>query len=293
MDDLLAKLGDVSETLLLPFYARVIESGSKNPILRDPLAVEIAERLDGALARSEKKLHQKLLARKMPPSLVVSLSLRTLAFDRFTADFLARFPGARVVSMGCGLDTRHARVKGPRASWFDLDLPAVMELRNLLVPGDARRGGLSCSVTDHSWIEALGPPAGAPHLFLAEGLFMYLPGEEVRALVLELSRRFPGSELVAEVFSARWLKWMGSWFVKRKFRKQLNLSEGATFKSGLSSSEEMESWGPGIHCLGDWTFFDERHPKLGLMNLLGRFESLRRTQWVVRYGFGDRPRPEE
>ena len=40
---------------------------------------------------------------------------------------------------------------------------------------------------------------------MAEGVFMYLDGKDVRSLVLKIQETFPGSELVCEVVNSLWL----------------------------------------------------------------------------------------
>jgi O-methyltransferase involved in polyketide biosynthesis len=58
---------------------------------------------------------------------------------------------------------------------------------------------------------------------------MYLPPEEVKRLVIALADRFPGSELVAEVFNSLWIRppWRG--FVLRKLRRQLKFDRNVAF----------------------------------------------------------------
>jgi len=277
-------LSDISETLLLPLYSRAIESSASKPVLTDHKAVAIAAQLDQAFAGSQRRLHRNLVARKLPSKLTLTMGLRTRRFDRYAQEFLARAPEGVIVSLGCGLDTRFERVDNGRARWIDLDLPPVIDWRRKLFEEGARRTFIACSVTDHSWLERLAPYRGRPLLFLAEGLFMYLEPGSVKALVLELQRQFPGSELVAEVIHARWVTRMRSRFVKYKFQQQLHLAEGATFQSGIDGGREPEQWSPGIQLVDEWTYFDDNEPRLGwLLALLGRFASARQIQWTVHY----------
>ena len=48
------------------------------------------------------------------------MAIRAAAIDRLVAGFLERNPGALVVHMGCGLDSRALRVKGA-SMWVDVD----------------------------------------------------------------------------------------------------------------------------------------------------------------------------
>jgi O-methyltransferase involved in polyketide biosynthesis len=112
---------------------------------------------------------------------------------------------------------------------------------------------------------------------------MYLPLDEVKALVLALRDRFPGSELVCEIFNNSWLQgWRGR-LMTRKLRNRMSMGQGAIFQSGLDDSDSMEQWGEGIHYLDDWSFVDEDEPKLGVMRLLRHWPMFRKLQWVVHY----------
>jgi O-methyltransferase involved in polyketide biosynthesis len=56
---------DISETLLIPLYARALETQSKNPLINDKKAVEITEQLNTTFATSTSPLHQQLAKGKL------------------------------------------------------------------------------------------------------------------------------------------------------------------------------------------------------------------------------------
>ena len=53
-EELLNKITDISETLLIPLYARAIESQTEKPILIDTTAVEITQELNKIFLKSKK-----------------------------------------------------------------------------------------------------------------------------------------------------------------------------------------------------------------------------------------------
>jgi O-methyltransferase involved in polyketide biosynthesis len=73
----------------------------------------------------------------------VAVVLRCREFDRDARDFLARYPEAVVVHMGCGLDARFERVDNGRVDWKDgewardmMVLPRTLSLSRLFTsPG--------------------------------------------------------------------------------------------------------------------------------------------------------------
>jgi O-methyltransferase involved in polyketide biosynthesis len=70
---------------------------------------------------------------KLPSGAAISLPVRAKHLDGWTREFLAAHPRSTVLHLGCGLDTRVYRVDPPAgARWYDVDLPAVIELPDLV-----------------------------------------------------------------------------------------------------------------------------------------------------------------
>lgn len=93
-------LSGVPETMLQTIYARAKESRGRGAI-HDAKAEEIIDRLDYdfSLADKDAAMHSGVIA-------------RTIVLDRLTEDFLLKNPGAAVVNIACGLDTRCYRMAG-------------------------------------------------------------------------------------------------------------------------------------------------------------------------------------
>lgn len=280
------ELGDVSVSLLLTFYALVSESRSKNPIIHDPKAEQIAAVLDGELLKSEDSYFQKLALGEIDKNLSVHISLRAKKYDEYVRDFINRYPCGTVVNIGCGLDTRFWRIDNGKVRFYDLDLPQVIQIRRKLCSETERYQMLATSVLDYTWMnEVLAH--GADHcIFLAEGVLMYLDREDVKALVLELEKRFPGCELVCEVFNDFWLHRPFKSLLDIKMQRQFHLGKDVTFNFGLKSGREMEEWGQGIQLIDEWSYFESGEKKLGWMKVLGSFRLLKWTQWTVHYRLG-------
>lgn len=276
-------LNDVSETLLITLYCRALETKTKDPVLKDYKAVEIAEKLDPELSVSESALRRNLARGKVRKELRLYISLRAGRYDRYARDFLAENPKGVVVNLGCGLDTRFFRIDDGKTVLYDLDLPEVIELKKGLISETDRYHYIASSVLNYSWMDRIKERHPGPFLFLAEGLFMYLPQEEVKKLVIELHRTFPGSYLACEMANSAIQKTPLKELTKFKMRRQLHLGIGAFYSSGISDGKEMERWVHGIKYLGDWSYFDEKEKKLGLFRLLGRIPLFWKMQWTVYY----------
>ena len=125
----LQNLSDVAEMLLIPLYIRAVESQRPDALVKDDKAVALVGQMDYCFSRFKFDKYDQ-----------VSIILRNREFDRHARDFLARYPQAVVVHIGCGLDSRFERVDNGQVEWYDLDLPQVIELRRKLIGGEAAHG---------------------------------------------------------------------------------------------------------------------------------------------------------
>lgn len=258
------ELSPVARTLLIPLAFRAAESQHPDAILRDEQALELASRLDpGCLP--------KVNLKEMD---FVCTMMRARQFDRFAQGFLREHPGGTVVDIGCGLDTRFGRIDNGQMRWVGLDLPEVIAIRRGLLPDAPRSRLIGSSALEFDWMDVVVPPV----IFLAEGVLVYFRGDDVKRLVLELQKRFPGCELVFDSLTntsirihrlspaMRWAALQVQW--------------------GLDESEGLEAWGKGIRLLEEWLYFDRPEPRLGLYNLMRHIPFLARANRVLRYRLG-------
>lgn len=265
------KLSGVAETLLITLYIRAMESQRPDALIKDEKAVALVTSMGYDFSRIKQI--------KMDEDDKVALILRNLEFDRYARDFLARNPQSVVVHIGCGLDARFERVDNGTVEWYDLDLPDVIELRSKLIGGDSGRNHLlGCSVLDNAWLEAVGAHYKRPFLFMAEGVFMYFKESQVKSLVLTLLEHFPGAELVFDAYSP---------YLVRMNNLRLSLTKfGARYYWGLKRGKDLESWGPGIALLDEWTFFDRPEPRLDHIRWMRHIPFLARVLCIYHYRLG-------
>jgi len=64
---------------------------------------------------------------------------------------MIKHPRASVVNIGAGLDTTFYRVDNGLIHWYDLDLPAVFDIRRRLLPEPDRVTYIAKSFLDPSW----------------------------------------------------------------------------------------------------------------------------------------------
>jgi methyltransferase (TIGR00027 family) len=290
------QLSAVSNTALFTFWARAMEARSQDPMLPDPAAVALCEKLRPQLATLATPFHQQLVEDQVPAILGMLMAVRGQYMDAMARSFLSRFPRAVVVNLGAGLDTRFARLEAasephgkPGHSGVrvvDIDLPEMIALRQQLLDPHPRHAHIAASVLDFGWMDALDHYDDHRFIFIAEGLLMYLPPDEVKRLLITLAHRFPGSELVGDVFSAVWLRPPLRKWTMRKAQHQLHFSRDAAFHFGLDSPDEMQTWDAQIHFLSYWSLFDSDERKLGWLRWLRHIRPIRMFQYVVHYRLG-------
>ena len=191
-------ISDVSATMLLTLYARVVESRSPDPLLTDPKAEEIVAQINPSLLEAEDKFLRRMGQFKISKALALHTAIRAKQYDDYAQEFMRTYPECNLVNLGCGLDTRFWRIDNGAIRFFDLDLPEVIQIKRGLVRETERYRMVGCSVLDEQWINA-AMAGGRPTLFLAEGLFMYLPKANVRELLSSLAQRVKTGQLVAEM----------------------------------------------------------------------------------------------
>ena len=182
-----AQLGAVQQTLFIPLAARAIQTQRKHPVLRDPKAVELVRSIDYDTARYDRSAGGLVTV------------LRTAIIDFWVRSFLAAHPAATVVELGTGLNTRFERVDNGQVHWFDLDLPDTIELRRAFFADTGRRRMIAASALDEDWLPDVARSRG-PYFFVADGVLVYLPEDQVMAMLARIAARFPGALIALDTY---------------------------------------------------------------------------------------------
>ncbi|MET0703656.1 MAG: class I SAM-dependent methyltransferase [Mycobacterium sp.] len=177
-------LEGVSATTLWTLHNRATEAARPGGQLADPLAVELYRSIDYDYLKFGKPNQ--------------SHALRALAFDTVAADYLLEHPKASVVALAEGLQTSFWRLDAAGlvddVTWYSVDLPPVMALRDQLLPRDDRIVNLAQSALDYRWMDLVDASHGV--FISAEGLLMYLQPQQALGLIAECAQRFPGGQLM-------------------------------------------------------------------------------------------------
>lgn len=221
------RLSGVPETMLQTIYARAKESRGRGAI-HDAKAEEIIEKLDYdfSLADKDTAMHSGVIA-------------RTIVLDRLTKAWLGAHPGAVVVNIACGLDTRCYRMSG-YAHWYNLDLPETMAVREKLLPESGTISQIAMSAMD-DWGSEI-KEQHAPVLIIIEGLTMYLNAKDVQQIFKVISSRFSKATVFVET--------MNPMIVKR-FKERSIEGSHAKFTWGIKNGKAL------AELLPDFRFVEE------------------------------------
>ena len=256
---------NVSETLIIPLYFRAKESVRPDALLVDNAAVELVKRIEYDYSRIRLGAHDQVL-----------IIMRVMEFDRMARKFLAEHPGAVVVHIGCGLDTRYQRLEDMQVEWYDLDLPEVIALRKRLGLADQGRcHTISASVFDFDWMDKIDLAPSTPLLLIAEGVFMYFEELQIKSLVLKLREKFRHVDLICDAMTPQLLKMDNLHLVFSKMKARL--------KWGLNHAKDLETWAEGIRLLEEFYYFDNPEARLGVLNLMRYLPLFAKSSGIFHY----------
>jgi O-methyltransferase involved in polyketide biosynthesis len=190
-------LDGVSATTLWTLHNRSTEAKRSDGVIHDPWAVTLFDTISYDYRKFGKPNQ--------------SHALRALAFDAAAQNYLTE-PKASVVALAEGLQTSFWRLERAgvtrELTWYSVDLPPVIALRERLLPADDRIVALPQSALDRSWMDRVDDTHGV--FITAEGLLMYLKPDDALGLIRDCAIRFPGGQMmfdsISHWFSRRTLK---------------------------------------------------------------------------------------
>ena len=175
-------------TLLIPLYAKALDSRSKHSILHDTKADELVRSIDYDF---------DMLKSYGNGSVMVA---RAKQIDEWVREFIGLKSNAVVLNLGCGLDSRVSRINPPPGiSWFDVDFPEVIGERQKFYSNREGYQTIASSITAPGWLEQT--PKGRPAIVVADGVLEYLSESEVKALLNRIIDYFPGGQVAFDVMN--------------------------------------------------------------------------------------------
>jgi O-methyltransferase involved in polyketide biosynthesis len=217
----------LEDSLFLTLYARARDYRRPHPILGDAVAEQIVRTVD----YDYDQLH-------IDTNLILNVALRAKKLDQVASDFLARHPDAIGLDLGAGLDTRVARLDPPSTvDWYDVDLPAVADARERVIPRRPNRHVIGADLTGKDWLD--GIPTDRPAVIVADGLMGFLTQDELVSLWNRLISHFPSGEIVFNSYT-RFAIWLA-----RHAPGTKSVADLVKFP-GMDDPREPEGWNPRL-----------------------------------------------
>jgi len=269
MDKISVELGDVQKTLFLPLWGRAFESKKKKPLLRDQTALEIIEKVDYDFASITKNITEISQ---------VAWIMRSIYIDEVIKSFLDQHPKATIVNIGCGMDTTFDRIDNGSLTWYDLDLPDVIELRRKFIKEGKRRKFISASFLDESWLKEIKVVDGV--LFIAAGLFYYFKEDEVKTFLKRIADVFPGCEVFFDACSPS-----GVEIANKRVINSSGLDEKSYLTWGLKNTKDILSWDNRFEILKVYYYF--KHKDINLKTrMIGFISDQMKIQYMIHLRIG-------
>jgi O-methyltransferase involved in polyketide biosynthesis len=233
------KLTAEKRTLLITLFAKAADYQSKNSILKDRKAYEIASRFDVDLAQINESSHNEVTV------------VRAKQLDDWLSAFIKKHRNCAVLNLGCGLDSRVMRIHPPSTvRWFDVDYPVVINLRKRFFSNKKNYHMVSSSITESRWLERI--PAEVPAIIVADGVLEYLTEAEVKQLLNRVTQKFPHGQIAFDVMNS---------FAQNMGREELQRTMGAVHKWAVDDLVDVDKLDPDLKRMKAMSVFESKHIK--------------------------------
>ncbi len=185
----------VSSTLYIPLTGNIYTSKHFQELLFDEKALEL-----------EQALPQDHLSKKHNEYYYLASASRYYNMDVEMNAFITKHQKCNIINIGAGLDTSYYRINSPIATFYEIDLPPVIEERRRLMPEQENDVYIEGSFLDvDTWIERIKEKT-LPTLLIISGVFYYFHEEEIETFFLQIKNKFNLLEAVFDCNSQRALR---------------------------------------------------------------------------------------
>jgi methyltransferase (TIGR00027 family) len=245
----------ISRTAYYTLAVRAADAASPRPIGRDTHARVF-------MNDEAQRVWEEFRSFKAPNG---SHAARHVMIDDHLQRALDQDPGAPVVIIGTGFDTRAFRLKGGR--WFEFDEPEILTYKESRLAAATAPNPLQRIAVDFAKGELAGqlavvPPAPHTHIII-EGVLMYLTVPQRRDLLALLIERFPHHTIYCDLMRKSFFDRAGS----EIHTKIVGL--GATFTDMVERPEQQFiDAGYTMRSLESIPLYAARHGNIGIPKLV-------------------------
>ena len=201
-DKVKVQLSGVSASMLRCLWARAQLSKKYSSLFYDAKAIELVEKIDYDFSTSDVPFEGIMfnISRKSNLPEFGLFTLRAKQFDDKIREYIAEHPRASVINLAAGLDATFYRIDNGTIHWYDLDLPAVIDIRKQLLPEPYRVTYIAKSLLDPTWCKDIKYTDDGVFM-VAGGVFMWFGEAQVKQFFSMLADNFPNGEIVFNALS--------------------------------------------------------------------------------------------
>ncbi|PIE51396.1 conjugal transfer protein [Candidatus Fermentibacteria bacterium] len=175
----------VSNTLYVPLAGNVYTSRNFKELLYDEKALELEKSMlkDDIQVLNEEYYY-------------LASSSRYYNMDLEIQSFIKEHGFCNIVNIGAGLDTSYYRTGSSEATFYEIDLPAVIEERSRLMAEQENDVYIACSFLNvDEWVKLI-KNRELPTLLIFSGVFYYFREEVINQFFREIKNKFSFCEAV-------------------------------------------------------------------------------------------------
>lgn len=239
---------NISRTLILPLWGRAVEQDKTQPMIYDPTAKQIMQKIDFDFNSLNDKWNR---------SSQVAWTVRAWNIDSVIRAFLSRYHNdeTKIINLGCGLDTSFERNDDGESRWYEIDLHDVIELRRQFIEESNRRTFIAGSAFSSDTFRQIDPKGN--FLIVAAGMLYYFEESEIRVLFTNIKRRFPHAEMVFDVCSP-----IGMKAANRRITSERSIEKEAVFRWSLKSLDRLKAIDADIRVIEAYPLFKKAMNKI-------------------------------
>jgi O-methyltransferase involved in polyketide biosynthesis len=270
-------LEPIEQTALLTEYCRALDSRAQRPILGDAWADATVGKID-----------YDFTSLAATPSVVPLVALRAKMIDERIGSFIRDHRDAVVVDLGAGFSSVVHRINPPPGvDWYSVDLPAVMAIREALLPPAAGEHMVAASLLEPHWVDTI--PSDRPAMVFADGLVAFLDEPSVRAILSCVTSHFASGVVAFNDYGpvSKGNRLLGRLATSSK----ANSPHSQWNFPGYSDAHRPETWNRALTLLEEASVMQRPEaemfpPGLRLASLLShRIPAIARKARVLQYGF--------
>jgi len=153
---------------------------------------------------------------------------RVISFDYAMLAFMAEYPSAPVLNLGCGFCSRLQRTNQRGQWWYQIDLPEVIGLRRAVHTIWPHEAHLEIDLAGPGLFEALKTLSEELHaqpLIIAEGLLSHLERGKAERLLWMLRHRFGKAALIGTAMRSPQAALANDFFKKYNIREHWGVQD--------------------------------------------------------------------